>query len=79
MRHLISDPDDPESLHKHLAAHLRPDLIMSWKKRRNTMLVENAEKRRRLLDRLQKHLDEVNVLLFLNKSSRNMICKDLYG
>lgn len=34
-------------------------LMDAWMKKRNTMLSENAERRRRLLDNLQKQLDEV--------------------
>eukprot|EP00252_Welwitschia_mirabilis_P012765 TRINITY_DN28243_c0_g1_i1.p1 TRINITY_DN28243_c0_g1~~TRINITY_DN28243_c0_g1_i1.p1 ORF type:complete len:865 (-),score=205.91 TRINITY_DN28243_c0_g1_i1:702-3170(-) len=50
----------------HLAAHMRPMLISSWKNKRNAILAEGAEKRRQLLEKLQKHLDEayLNLQLF---------------
>lgn len=50
--------DDPDTLLRPLAIHLRPMLITSWKERRNALFLENAEKRRGLLDNLQKKLDE---------------------
>ncbi|KAM0953621.1 putative E3 UFM1-protein ligase 1 [Dioscorea sansibarensis] len=51
--------DDPHALIRCLSAHLKPMLTSTWKKRRSAVLVESAEKRRRLLDDLQKQLDEV--------------------
>ncbi|MQM06836.1 hypothetical protein Taro_039665, partial [Colocasia esculenta] len=54
----IGDPDDSQILLRHLAFHLRPMLVSSWKKRRSMLLVETAERRRRLLDNLQRQLDE---------------------
>jgi hypothetical protein len=47
---------------KLLSSHLRPMLVDSWMKKRNTMLSGNAERRRRLLDNLQKQIDEVTSL-----------------
>ncbi|XP_047095746.1 E3 UFM1-protein ligase 1 homolog isoform X1 [Lolium rigidum] len=54
----LSGSDDLNSPIKLLSSHLRPMLIDSWKKKRNTMLSENAERRRSVLDNLQKQLDE---------------------
>ncbi|KAJ0979416.1 hypothetical protein J5N97_014890 [Dioscorea zingiberensis] len=51
--------DDPHALIRHLSVHLKPMLTSAWKKRRSAMLDESTEKRRRLLDDLQKQLDEV--------------------
>jgi hypothetical protein len=47
---------------KLLSSHLRPMLVDSWMKKRSTMLSGNAERRRRLLDNLQKQIDEVTCL-----------------
>jgi hypothetical protein len=47
---------------KLLSSHLRPMLVDSWMKKRNTMLSGNAERRRNLLDNLQKQIDEVSNL-----------------
>lgn len=46
-----------------MSSHLRPMLVNSWMKRRDTVILENSEKRRKLLDDLQKQLDEVCYLL----------------
>ncbi|KAK9127175.1 hypothetical protein Syun_015972 [Stephania yunnanensis] len=54
--------DDPHSLVAALASHLRPMLLTSWKEKRKALLVENADKMKRLLNNLQKKLDEA----FLN-------------
>ncbi|KAM0911298.1 hypothetical protein ACQ4PT_013564 [Festuca glaucescens] len=54
----LAGSDDLNGPIKLLASHLRPMLIDSWKKKRNTMLSENAERRRSVLDNLQKQLDE---------------------
>ncbi|KAJ1261325.1 hypothetical protein BS78_09G020700 [Paspalum vaginatum] len=51
----VDDSNDPLKL---LSSHLRPMLVDSWMKKRNTMLSGNAERRRRLLDNLQKQIDE---------------------
>lgn len=58
-----SDPEDSHALVKHMSSHLRPMLVNSWMKRRDTVILENSEKRRKLLDNLQKQLDEVFYLL----------------
>ncbi|CAA6654863.1 unnamed protein product [Spirodela intermedia] len=72
----IGDPDDPQSLQKHLSSHLRPKLVISWKKKRNTLLMENAEKRRSLLDNLQKQLDEAVLDLLLYEKSLELFEDD---
>lgn len=50
--------DDHETILKPLASHLRPMLVTSWNERRKAMLAENSDKMKRLLDNLQKKLDE---------------------
>ncbi|KAF6993216.1 hypothetical protein CFC21_010139 [Triticum aestivum] len=54
----LGGSDDLNGPIKLLSSHLRPMLIDAWKKKRNTMLSENAERRRSVLDNLQKQLDE---------------------
>ncbi|KAL6864696.1 hypothetical protein ACP4OV_015847 [Aristida adscensionis] len=54
----LGGSDDANGPLKLLSSHLRPMLVDSWMKKRNTMLSENAERRRNLLDNLQKQLDE---------------------
>ena len=60
----LLDPEDPDALVRHLSSYLRPMLLESWTKRRNTVLMESAARRRQLLDNLQKQLDEVRFLFF---------------
>ncbi|KAF5447044.1 hypothetical protein F2P56_032624 [Juglans regia] len=50
--------DDIEIILRPLANHLRPMLINSWKERRKSLFTENAERLKRLLDNLQRKLDE---------------------
>ncbi|GAB4824343.1 hypothetical protein Ancab_007231 [Ancistrocladus abbreviatus] len=50
--------DDPETIIKPLAKHLRPMLLTSWHERRKALFAENAEKMKHVLDSLQKKLDE---------------------
>ncbi|KAJ3676654.1 hypothetical protein LUZ60_004066 [Juncus effusus] len=50
--------EESQVLVRQLASHVRPMLIDSYNKRKKTILSENAEKRKRLLDNLQKYLDE---------------------
>ncbi|KAF6164353.1 hypothetical protein GIB67_037510 [Kingdonia uniflora] len=54
--------DDPHTLLRPLATHLRPMLLTAWKEKRNAMFTENAERVKCLLDNLQKKMDEA----FLN-------------
>uniref|UniRef100_A0A7C9DWZ8 E3 UFM1-protein ligase 1 homolog n=1 Tax=Opuntia streptacantha TaxID=393608 RepID=A0A7C9DWZ8_OPUST len=50
--------DDQETILKPLANHLRPMLLTSWNERRKAMLAENSDRMKRVLDNLQKKLDE---------------------
>ncbi|XP_059660679.1 E3 UFM1-protein ligase 1 homolog [Cornus florida] len=50
--------DDPETVLKPLANHLRPALLNSLKERRKVTFAENGQKMKRILDNLQKKLDE---------------------
>ncbi|XVF20139.1 hypothetical protein REPUB_Repub11eG0172800 [Reevesia pubescens] len=50
--------DDPQTILRHLADYLRPMLINYWKERRKSLFTENVEKMKRLLDNLQRKLDE---------------------
>ncbi|XP_050371357.1 E3 UFM1-protein ligase 1 homolog isoform X2 [Argentina anserina] len=50
--------DDPQTIIKPLANHVRPMLINSWKERRKALFTENTERMKHLLDNLQKKLDE---------------------
>jgi hypothetical protein len=51
--------DDPETILRPLANQLRPTIISSWMEKKMTLLAGNAERMKRLLDSLQKKLDEV--------------------
>ncbi|KAI8014599.1 hypothetical protein LOK49_LG05G01170 [Camellia lanceoleosa] len=50
--------DDPETILRPLANHLRPMLLNSWKERRKVALTENAQRIKHLLDNLQRKIDE---------------------
>jgi hypothetical protein len=54
--------DDTQTVLRPLANHLRPMLINSWKERRKALFTENAERMKRLLDNLQRKLDEVSAV-----------------
>jgi hypothetical protein len=54
--------DDTQTVLGPLANHLRPMLINSWKERRKALFTENAERMKRLLDNLQRKLDEVSAV-----------------
>lgn len=58
--------DDPSSIIRSLANHLRPMLINSWKEKRKAVFTENAERMKQLLDDLQKKIDEalLNIQLY---------------
>lgn len=58
----MSGVDDPQTILKHLADYLRPMLINYWKDRRKALFTENVEKMKRLLDNLQRKLDEVGMV-----------------
>ncbi|KAJ0248324.1 E3 UFM1-protein ligase 1 [Hirschfeldia incana] len=50
--------ENPDSILKHLADLMRPMLINSLKERRKKIFTENADRMKRLVDDLQKKLDE---------------------
>ncbi|XP_057954864.1 E3 UFM1-protein ligase 1 homolog [Malania oleifera] len=50
--------DDLQTILRPLANHLRPMLLNSWKEKRKALFTENVEKMKRLLDHLQRKLDE---------------------
>ncbi|XP_060170255.1 E3 UFM1-protein ligase 1 homolog [Lycium barbarum] len=50
--------DDPEMILLPLARHLRPLLLNSWKERRKAAFTDNSQNMKKLLDNLQKKLDE---------------------
>nr|GMD22587.1 E3 UFM1-protein ligase 1 homolog [Ipomoea batatas] len=54
----FEEQDDPETLLEPLAHHLRPLLVNSWKERKKAAFTENAQKMKKLLDNLQRKLDE---------------------
>jgi hypothetical protein len=54
--------EDTQTVLRPLANHLRPMLINSWKERRKTLFTENVERMKRLLDNLQRKLDEVSAV-----------------
>jgi hypothetical protein len=56
--------ENPDSILKHLADHMKPMLINSLKERRKKIFTENADRMRRLIDDLQKKLDEVDTNCF---------------
>ncbi|XP_010685858.2 E3 UFM1-protein ligase 1 homolog isoform X2 [Beta vulgaris subsp. vulgaris] len=58
--------DDLDTILKPLANHLRPMLVTSWNERRKAMLAENSDRMKRVLDNLQKKLDEsyMNIMLY---------------
>lgn len=49
---------DPETVIVPLAGHLRPMLLNAWNERKKAALTDNAHKIKRVLDNLQKKLDE---------------------
>ncbi|CAH8255041.1 unnamed protein product [Arabidopsis lyrata] len=50
--------ENPDSILKHLADLMRPMLINSLKERRKKIFTENADRMKRLMENLQKKLDE---------------------
>ncbi|KAK6163232.1 hypothetical protein DH2020_000096 [Rehmannia glutinosa] len=58
--------DDPETILAPLANYLRPMLLNSWMERRKVIFTENAQKMKRVLDDLQRKLDEafLNIQLY---------------
>ncbi|XP_038988992.1 E3 UFM1-protein ligase 1 homolog isoform X2 [Phoenix dactylifera] len=72
----LGDPEDPDALVRHLSSYLRPMLLESWTKRRNTLLLENAARRRQLLDNLQKQLDEAFLDMQLHEKALDLFEDD---
>uniref|UniRef100_A0A0D9ZTH2 E3 UFM1-protein ligase 1 homolog n=1 Tax=Oryza glumipatula TaxID=40148 RepID=A0A0D9ZTH2_9ORYZ len=72
----LGGSDDLNGPLKLLSSHLRPMLMDAWMKKRNTMLSENAERRRRLLDNLQKQLDEAVLDMQLYEKSLDVFEDD---
>ncbi|KAL6566642.1 hypothetical protein OROMI_015046 [Orobanche minor] len=58
--------DDPETVLAPLANYLRPMLLNSWMERRKAAFTETAQKMKRVLDDLQRKLDEafLNIQLY---------------
>lgn len=58
--------NDPETVLAPLANYLRPMLLNSWMERRKAAFTENAQQMKRLLDDLQRKLDEafLNIQLY---------------
>ncbi|CAL9044027.1 unnamed protein product, partial [Musa banksii] len=72
----LGGPEDPHALLGLVSSHLRPMLVNSWMKRRDTVVLENAEKRRKLLDNLQRQLDEVFLDLQLYEKALDLFEDD---
>lgn len=59
--------NDPETVVAPLANYLRPMLLNTWMERRKAAFTENAQQMKRLLDDLQRKLDEVvTAILFVS-------------
>ena len=58
----LSGIDHPQTILRRLADYLRPMLVNYWKERRKALFTENVEKMKRLLDNLQRKLDEVGMV-----------------
>ncbi|KAI8523903.1 hypothetical protein RHMOL_Rhmol13G0107900 [Rhododendron molle] len=59
--------DDPETILRPLANHVRPMLLNSWKERRKVAFTDNAQRMKRVLDNLQRKIDEsfLNMQLYV--------------
>ncbi|PIA52953.1 hypothetical protein AQUCO_01000661v1 [Aquilegia coerulea] len=68
--------DDAHSVVRLLATHLRPMLVTSLRERRKALLNENAERMRRLLDNLQKKVDEAFLNMQLNEKALDLFEDD---
>ncbi|KAG5536090.1 hypothetical protein RHGRI_023766 [Rhododendron griersonianum] len=53
--------DDTETILRPLVNHVRPMLLNSWKERRKVAFTDNAQRMKRVLDNLQRKIDEVPV------------------
>ncbi|XP_052183212.1 E3 UFM1-protein ligase 1 homolog [Diospyros lotus] len=58
----FEEQDDPETILRPLVNHLRPMLLNSWKERKKAAFTENAQGMKRVIDNLQRKIDEA----FLN-------------
>ncbi|KAK1256899.1 hypothetical protein QJS04_geneDACA014646 [Acorus gramineus] len=72
----LEDEENPNSLIRHLVIHLKPMLVKSWKERRNALIMENTDKRRRLLDNLQKQVEEAFLDLQLYEKALDLFEDD---
>uniref|UniRef100_A0A7N0VFX7 E3 UFM1-protein ligase 1-like domain-containing protein n=1 Tax=Kalanchoe fedtschenkoi TaxID=63787 RepID=A0A7N0VFX7_KALFE len=64
--------EDPESTLRPVAAYLRPKLNNLWKDRRRALFTENIEKISRMLDALQKKLDEAFLVIQLYEKALDL-------
>nr|XP_043635591.1 E3 UFM1-protein ligase 1 homolog [Erigeron canadensis] len=60
---------DPETVLVPLASHLRPMLLNAWNERKKASFTDNTQKIKRVLDNLQKKLDESSLNLQLYEKS----------
>ncbi|XP_043719351.1 E3 UFM1-protein ligase 1 homolog isoform X2 [Telopea speciosissima] len=70
------DLDDSCTFLTPLVSILRPMLLTSWKERRKSLVMENTEKMKRLLDNLQKKLDEAFLNLQLHEKALDLFEDD---
>ncbi|GJW09334.1 E3 UFM1-protein ligase 1 [Tanacetum coccineum] len=80
---------DPETVIVPLATHLRPMLLNAWNERRKAAFTDNTQKIKRVLDNLQKKLDESSLNMQLyekgldlfddNPSTSSLLLGDLKG
>uniref|UniRef100_A0A7N0U045 E3 UFM1-protein ligase 1-like domain-containing protein n=1 Tax=Kalanchoe fedtschenkoi TaxID=63787 RepID=A0A7N0U045_KALFE len=68
--------EDPESTLRPVAAYLRPKLNNLWKDRRRALFTENIEKISRVLDALQKKLDEAFLVIQLYEKALDLFEDD---
>ncbi|OWM68845.1 hypothetical protein CDL15_Pgr025032 [Punica granatum] len=68
--------DDPHTILRPLANHLRPMLINSLKEKRKALLTENADKMKRILDDLQRKVDEAFLNLQLYEKALELFDDD---
>uniref|UniRef100_A0A7N0RA85 E3 UFM1-protein ligase 1 homolog n=1 Tax=Kalanchoe fedtschenkoi TaxID=63787 RepID=A0A7N0RA85_KALFE len=68
--------EDPGSTLRPVAAYLRPKLNNLWKDRRRALFTENIEKIRRVLDTLQKKLDEPFLVIQLYEKALDLFEDD---
>lgn len=68
--------DELESVLISLANHLRPMLLNSWNARRKVAFTENAQRTKRLLDNLQKKLDESSMKMQLYEKALDLFEED---